>query len=126
MTCDPYQAMEDLIELGVDRVLTSGQAASAVEGVSLIGSLSETARGRIAIMAGGGLNDANIRQVLAGSGVRELHFSGRSASESAMRYRNPNVQLGSSQGHSEYQLMVADADRIRRMVEEARRALNES
>jgi len=123
MTRDPYQAMEDLIDLGVDRLLTSGQAASAAEGVELIRKLVETARGRITIMAGGGLNENNIRQFVAGSGVRELHFSGRTRSESAMRYRNANVSLGSAQQVSEYQFLVADPDGIRRMREEAHSAL---
>jgi len=119
MTRDPYQAMEDLIELGVDRVLTSGQAASAAEGAKLIRDLVETARGRIAVMAGGGLNETNIRQVVAGSGVRELHFSGRSTMDSVMRYRNLNVALGSAQEHSEYQRLVVDAERIKRIREAA-------
>src|SRR5262249_32307041 len=74
MTRDPYQAMEDLIELGVDRVLTSGQAASAADGAKLIRDLVESARGRIAIMAGGGLNETNIRHVVTAGRVRELHF----------------------------------------------------
>ena len=126
MTRDPYQAMEDLIELGVDRVLTSGQAASAAEGVSLIRNLVEIARGRIVIMAGGGLNETNIREVVAGSGVSELHFSGRSGSESAMHYRNPSVQLGSAQQLSEYLRLTADVERIMRMREGARSPLNHS
>ena len=119
MTLDPYQAIEDLIELGVNRVLTSGQAASAAEGAKLIRDLVETARGRIAVMAGGGLNETNIRQVVAGSGVRELHFSGRSTMDSVMRYRNLNVALGSAQEHSEYQRLVVDAERIKRIREAA-------
>jgi len=126
MTRDPYQAMEDLIELGVDRVLTSGQAGSAAEGMRLIRSLAETARGRIAIMAGGGLNETNIGQVLAATGVREIHFSGRSGFESPMHYRNPNVHLGLAQQQSEYLRLAADVEKIERMREEARSALNES
>jgi copper homeostasis protein len=124
MTRDPYQAMEDLIELGVDRVLTSGQAASAAEGAKLIRTLVETARGRIAIMAGGGLNETNIRYVVASTGVRELHFSGRTTSDSRMRYRNLNLSLGCAQQHSEYQLMVADAERIGRIREAANSGLD--
>jgi copper homeostasis protein len=126
MTRDPYQAMEDLIELGVDRVLTSGQAASAADGVTLIRAMVETARGRIAIMAGGGLNETNIGQVVAAGGVRELHFSGRSGFESSMHYRNPTVHLGFAQQQSEYLRLAADTERIKRIREEAWSALNET
>src|SRR5262245_20329634 len=120
LTRDPYQAVEDLIELGIDRLLTSGQKASAAEGVKLIGELVGAARGRIAIMAGGGLNEDNIRGVVAASGVRELHFSGRARRDSMVRYRDLSVSMGSAQEHSEYQVMVADAERIKRMREKAR------
>jgi len=119
LTRDPYRAMEDLIDLGIDRLLTSGQKASAAEGVKLIGELAQAARGRITIMAGGGLNEDNIRGVVTGSLVRELHFSGRASRDSMMRYRNLSVSMGSRQEHSEYQLIVADAERIKRMREKA-------
>jgi copper homeostasis protein len=126
MTRDPHRSLEELIALGVNRVLTSGQEASAAEGVRLIRSLVEAARGRIAIMAGGGLNESNIRQVVTSGGVRELHFSGRSELESAMHYRNPNVRLSSAQQPSEYLRFAADPERIERMREKAQSGVDES
>jgi copper homeostasis protein len=126
MTRDPHRTFEELIDLGVSRVLTSGQTESAAPGVKLIKSLVEAARGRIAIMAGGGLNETNIRQVVTRGGVRELHFSGRSELESAMHHRNPRIRLGSARQQSEYLRFAADPERIRRMREEAQSASDES
>ena len=72
---DPCRALEDLVELGVERVLTSGGAASAFEGRHALRALVEQARARIVVMAGGGVREANHAALLAASGVQELHAS---------------------------------------------------
>ena len=77
MTRDPFEALESLIELGVDRILTSGQQASVLEGLNLITELAERARGRIVIMACGGIDAGNIAQVVRASDVREVHVGQR-------------------------------------------------
>jgi copper homeostasis protein len=66
-------ALEQLIQLGVSRVLTSGGAATALEGASAIAALVAQARDRIAILAGGGIRDHNVRELVALAGVREVH-----------------------------------------------------
>jgi len=66
-------ALETLIDLGVARVLTSGGAATALQGASMIATLVDQARERIAIIAGGGIRDHNVRDVIARTGVREVH-----------------------------------------------------
>jgi copper homeostasis protein len=66
-------ALEQLIALGVSRVLTSGGAATALEGTPAIAALVARARGRIAIIAGGGVREQNVRNVIARTGVREVH-----------------------------------------------------
>jgi copper homeostasis protein len=66
-------ALEQLIQLGVSRVLTSGGAATALEGASAIAALLAQARDRIAILAGGGIRDHNVRELVALAGVREVH-----------------------------------------------------
>jgi copper homeostasis protein len=68
-------ALETLIRLGVERVLTSGGAKTAVEGADRIGRLVKQAKGRIAIMAGGGIDADNVTELVRVSGVREVHFS---------------------------------------------------
>jgi copper homeostasis protein len=66
-------ALEEAIEAGASRVLTSGGAATAVEGVDLIAALVGQARGRITVIAGGGIREHNVRDVIARTGVREVH-----------------------------------------------------
>lgn len=73
---DPLRALDELITLGIDRILTSGQRPTALDGAPLIKALHERAAGRIAIMAGGGVDPDNAAAILARTGVGELHFSG--------------------------------------------------
>ncbi len=74
---DPAGVLEQLIALRVDRVLTSGQAPTALEGAHLIRNMHEQARGRIIVMAGGGIRAHNVKRVLLETGVTELHFTAR-------------------------------------------------
>lgn len=70
---DQPAALEVLVRLGVDRVLTSGGASTALEGADRLRQLVDAAAGRIVIMAGGGIRPANVAQVVRSSGVREVH-----------------------------------------------------
>ena len=70
---DPLIALEQLIDLGVSRVLTSGGAATAAEGADSIAALVDQTRGRIAVIAGGGIREHNARDVIARTGVGEIH-----------------------------------------------------
>lgn len=72
---DPASALETLIELGVDRVLTSGLAITAEQGLEQLRLLGEQAAGRISIMPGSGVRAFNARRILDVSGAKELHFS---------------------------------------------------
>lgn len=73
---DPFQALEDIIECGCNRILTSGQENKALEGIELIAKLVENAGNRIIIMPGGGINAENVRLFLE-KGAKEVHASGR-------------------------------------------------
>ncbi|MGH7582385.1 MAG: copper homeostasis protein CutC [Gemmatimonadales bacterium] len=75
---DPHQALETLIRIGFDRVLTSGQAATAWEGRALIASLVGQANGRITILAGGGIDERHIADLVRETGVTEVHIRGTS------------------------------------------------
>ena len=70
---DQAEALETLIELGVKRVLTSGGARTALEGTARLRALVVQSAGRIAILAGAGVRASNVRQVVAESGVNEVH-----------------------------------------------------
>lgn len=75
LVCDPLAAIDSLLELGVDRLLTSGQAPSAVDGRELIRSLVERADNRISIMAGAGVRPETVAELVRTTGVREVHAS---------------------------------------------------
>ena len=66
-------ALEQLVEIGVTRVLTSGGAPTAVDGASAIAALVAQARGRIVILAGGGVREHNVRDLVTRTGVGEVH-----------------------------------------------------
>jgi copper homeostasis protein len=75
LTPDPFAALETAIDLGFERILTSGCALNAMAGAETIAALVEKADGRIAILAGGGVNPSNVAQLVARTGVREVHGS---------------------------------------------------
>jgi copper homeostasis protein len=94
-SADPMQALEDIIELGCSRILTSGCMPTAKEGAILLAKLVESAGNRIIIMPGCGVNEGNIAEIARLSGAREFHFSAREPVESGMIFRNPKVAMGS-------------------------------
>ncbi|CAI5654083.1 copper homeostasis protein cutC homolog isoform X2 [Oreochromis aureus] len=106
-------ALEALISLGFERVLTSGCDSSALEGLPLIKRLVDQAKGRIIIMPGGGITERNLQRILEGSGAQEFHCSARSSRESAMKFRNTCVSMGASFSAPEYGLKVADVSKVR-------------
>jgi copper homeostasis protein len=73
---DQERALETLIHLGVQRVLTSGGAPTALEGVERIAALSRRAAGQIAVMAGGGVREETVQEIVHRSGVSEVHVRG--------------------------------------------------
>jgi copper homeostasis protein len=116
MTRDPTEALETLIRLGVDGVLTSGQQPSVPEGIELIRELAELADGRFSIMPGCGINEANARNVVEKTGVKEIHFTAFSQQDSGMTHRNPRPFMGSVEIPGEYYLQFTDPERVRRFV----------
>ena len=111
MVADPFQALQDLITLGADRVLTSGLEATAAEGANLIHELVKQAGDRIIILAGGGIRPHNIHELIHKTGAKEYHVSGRVPVESKMSFKNHNVAMGKSQ-LSEYTHYVVDSQVI--------------
>ncbi|MEO7990748.1 MAG: copper homeostasis protein CutC [Chryseolinea sp.] len=117
MTRDPFEALEDCIEVGFDRILTAGQQAQAAKGAALIGQLIAKANGRIAIMPGSGVNENTVGEIIEKSKAREIHFSATAFRESEMVFRNPQIAgMGSDEG-SEFKLRTVDSERIRRIRE---------
>jgi len=115
MTRDPFEALEDCIEAGFDRILTAGQRAKAIDGVDLIAELIKKADGRIAIMPGSGVNEDTVEEIVRKTKTREIHFSATTFRESEMKFRNQNIAgMGDDEG-AEFKLRSVDPDRVRKM-----------
>ena len=119
MSRDPAEALEALCSLGIDRILTSGQKATAMEGLECIARMVKLAGERIIIMAGGSVNASNVARIIAGTGVREVHFAARKVVESPMTYRNPGCFMGKAYQPDEYITKVTDEKLIRTIIEAA-------
>lgn len=89
---DPFEALEQLVNLGVDRILTSGQKPSALEGVALLGQLARQAAGRIGLVVGGGVAGGVLDDLVVRSGCREFHGSFRRT------FADPTMQVPSAVG----------------------------
>lgn len=117
---DPFAALETLIGLGVDRLLTSGQEANALEGAPLIRHLIERAKGRIIIMPGGGITARNAGRVVRETGAGEIHFAALVEAASAMTHRNPNVFMGGELRPAEYTRLVTSESGIKAILDSTR------
>ena len=114
LTVDPFRALEDIIVCGCCRILTSGQKATAVEGLDTIRELLKYSDGRIDIMAGSGVNTENARKFID-AGVQALHFSAKTLIPSKMTFRNPAVSIMQTGTVSDYELITVDKGKIRNM-----------
>ena len=85
-------ALEQIADLGIKRILSSGGHASAAEGSAILANLAKQAGSRLALMAGAGLNAQNVADVARQTGCLQLHASAKARQRSAMRYQNPALQ----------------------------------
>lgn len=113
---DPYRALDELVSLGVTRILTSGQQPTAPQGTSLLKELQAYAKGRIILLAGCGVNETNIRRLAQDTGIHEFHFSAREQVKSQMIFTNPEVTMGDKDA-DEYTRDVTTARRVRNTIE---------
>jgi len=116
MAVDPFQALEDLIQLTVSRVLTSGQERTVLEGADLLKELVEKAGSRIIIMPGGGITERNIGKIQGITKAREFHISGRIKVDSKMVYRKNHVFMGGELRLEEYTNSFTGADKIKKFI----------
>ena len=91
-TPDPMQALEDVIRCGCNRILTSGLADTALQGLAMLQKLVEAADQRIIILPGSGIRSGNIRELAEATGLKEFHSSARTTQFSRMDYENPGMQ----------------------------------
>ncbi|RZJ64762.1 MAG: copper homeostasis protein CutC [Flavobacterium sp.] len=116
MSNDMERALEDLIELGIIRVLSSGGANFAIEGAPRLSSLIQQANGRIEIMPGAGINHSNIRALINTTGANQFHASCKSFIPSRMEFRNAETKMGSIE--DEYQYELTSVNNVKALVNE--------
>jgi len=112
----PHEALEQIISLGCDRILTSGQCTTAEEGISLLDNLNKQASDRIILLAGSGVNENNIHKIAMRTGIREFHFSARLKEESKMSYINPKVSMDGKGLINEYEQLYTSSLRVRETI----------
>ncbi len=116
LSSDPYSALEDIISLGADRILTSGQKQNAIRGAELIHDLINQAKGRIIIMPGSGINENNIEEIARKTGASEFHGSLRSSFPAKMKFINTDVKMGSDLVN-DHEIKMTDPERVSKLVE---------
>jgi len=112
VTPDPVRALEQLIEMGFTRVLTSGQQNSVPEGMDLIRQLVERAGDRITVMPGGGIRPYAVADVIERTGCREIHVAAWKAQHDASCELRPQVTFGGALYPPENRYEVTDREVI--------------
>ena len=110
MCKNPIQAFENLAELGVARILTSGQQSTAEKGLQLIMELKGHSSVPI-IMAGAGVRASNLKTFL-NAGLEELHSSAGKWTPSPMRYRNTGLSMSTDAEADEYSRYSVDGESV--------------
>lgn len=104
MSSDLFKALEDVIELGCVRILSSGGESSALKGAVVLQKLISQARNRISIMPGAGIAVHNIEELIRLTGAKEFHASAKSSIASKMQFRNPRLNMGTEADEFSYDL----------------------
>jgi copper homeostasis protein len=102
---NPFEALEDVIEIGCERILTSGQQPTAVEGAGFINKLIRQADNRIIMMPGSGVRSSNIINIAEQTGAAEFHSSAKKIVGSYMEFKNPGMK-------EELLSIIADGEEI--------------
>lgn len=114
---EPFQALNDIIDCGCHRLLTSGHKNKAYDGVDLLKNLIEKANNRIIIMPGSGINEANVQEIYEKTGATEFHASLRKNVLSKMNYKNEDINMGGIPQINEFNISVTDPDRVQNMIQ---------
>lgn len=112
VTFDYVKSLETLIELGIDRVLTSGQEGTAFEGLENIAEMVDLAKDKIIILGCGGLTERNVRKFVERTNVREVHLTGFTKIKSQMQFRNERVFMGGTLRPPEFSRNITSSEII--------------
>ena len=117
VTPDPYEALEQLITLGVKRVLTSGQQANVVDGWQCICQLIDQAKGRIEILPGAGLNEYNIELFIERTNCQQVHLAPMGWINDPSAAGNTRITYGGALYPSEVNLEAVDRGLMKKMTD---------
>lgn len=120
MVTHQEKALETIINLGFDRILTSGGQQSTPEGIRQIAELVRKAEDRITIMPGGGINENNIEDVIRFTGASEFHLSGKIVIKSPVEYRNKALELVHAEDIHPYNYHQSSFEKIKKVVEKVK------
>ena len=118
MSREPYEALRALIDLGIDRLLTSGQVADVSAGLALVSELVAAAGAQLSVMPGCGVQEHNAREIIEATGAREIHFSARERRDGGMTFRNPACAMGTPEVPGEFERDATSVDRIRALLDD--------
>jgi copper homeostasis protein len=90
-TVNPFEALEDIVDTGCERILTSGQQPNAILGAPLIRDLIIQSAGRIQIMPGSGIRASNILEIKNQTGAEQFHSSASTVKKSSMEFIHPSM-----------------------------------
>ena len=111
---DPFEALEDIIDIGCERILTSGQKPTAPEGVQLLKELITQAEDRIIIMPGSGVRSDNVTWLAETTGAIEFHSSARIRVPGKMTYKNSLMNENTDS-------ISVDGDEVKKMINELKK-----
>jgi copper homeostasis protein len=120
VTPDPYKTMEQLADLGITRILTSGQKDSVPEGAELIAELIDRAGKRIEILPGGGIRPFNVREVVDKTGCRQVHLTAWGTAKDPSTHARPEVTFGGALHPPEDLYEMTDAKLVREIATKLR------
>ncbi len=123
LCADAMRAMKQIADAGANRILTSGQAATAVEGIGLLAKLTKEAPEGLSIMPGCGVNAANAAKLLKETGANELHASARAPYKSRMRFVRNDVNMG-AKGADEYATLETSEEAVEAILRAMRTVEN--
>lgn len=109
---DPFEALEQLIKIGCERILTSGQQPTAPEGLELLALLNKAADHRIIIMPGSGVAPENIKSLKESTGCTEFHASLRRKEESKMEFIHPSFK-GSEESYMNNSILAEEVKALK-------------
>lgn len=111
MCKDPIKSLEDVKELGIHTILTSGQKNSCVYGTELLKKLVQNTEGKVDILIGGGVDASVIKELHDKTGATSYHMSGKITLDSKMQYRKEDVSMGVA-SMSEYEIWQTSPERV--------------